>query len=107
MVTTPGAAAGAYQALARLNQGLGNSDLIGNNNKPTGVDFGNLVRESLQAVARQGHEAEAQTRAFANGKADLVNVVTAVAESQTAMETLIAVRDRVINAYEEILRLPI
>ena len=37
----------------------------------------------------------------------MVDVVTAVAESETAMETLVAVRDRVISAYEEIMRMPI
>ena len=47
------------------------------------------------------------TNAFAAGKADVVDVVTAVAESEAALETLVAVRDRVIAAYEEIMRMPI
>jgi len=48
-----------------------------------------------------------QALAAATGKADVVNVVTAVAESEAALETLVAVRDRVIAAYEEIMRMPI
>ena len=40
-------------------------------------------------------------------QADIVDIVTAVAESETAMETLVSVRDRVIAAYEEIMRMPI
>ncbi|OQW53584.1 flagellar hook-basal body complex protein FliE [Candidatus Raskinella chloraquaticus] len=107
MVTTPGAAASAYQALARLNDGVSGSSPIGIGNKPAGGDFASLVRDSIGAVAQQAHQAETQSRAFANGKADLVNVVTAVAESEVALETLVSVRDRVINAYEEILRMPI
>ncbi len=43
----------------------------------------------------------------AQGKANLVDVVTAVSESEAAIETLVAVRDRVIAAYEEIMRMPI
>jgi flagellar basal-body rod protein FlgB len=35
------------------------------------------------------------------------DVVTAVAESETAIQTMVAVRDKVIAAYEEILRMPI
>ena len=50
---------------------------------------------------------EAQALAAAAGKADIVDVVTAVAESEAALETLVAVRDRVIAAYEEIMRMPI
>ena len=107
MVTTPGAAAGAYQALARLNQGLSSSGPEPIGGKPAGTDFASLVRDSIGTVAQQVHQAESQSRAFANGKADLVNVVTAVAESEVALETLVSVRDRVINAYEEILRMPI
>jgi flagellar hook-basal body complex protein FliE len=33
--------------------------------------------------------------------------VTAGAESEAALETLVAVRDRMIQAYEEIMRMPI
>ena len=36
----------------------------------------------------------------------MVDVVTAVAESELALETLVAVRDKVIAAYEEIMRMP-
>ena len=45
--------------------------------------------------------------AAASGKANVVDVVTAVAESETALQTLVAVRDRVISAYEEIMRMQI
>ena len=44
---------------------------------------------------------------FIQGKADMVDVVTAVAESETALETLVAVRDRVIAAYEEVMRMTV
>ncbi len=44
---------------------------------------------------------------MASGKANIVDVVTAVAETEVAVETLVAVRDRVISAYEEIMRMPI
>ena len=33
--------------------------------------------------------------------------MTAIAESEAALETLVATRDRVIAAYEEIMRMPI
>ena len=39
--------------------------------------------------------------------ADLSQVVTAVAEAETTLQTVIAVRERVIEAYKEILRMPI
>ena len=41
------------------------------------------------------------------GKADLLDVVTAVSSAQTTLQTVMAVRDQVISAYQEILALQI
>jgi flagellar hook-basal body complex protein FliE len=45
--------------------------------------------------------------AHAAGKADLVDVVTSVASAETSLETVMSIRDQVISAYQEILRMPI
>ena len=42
-----------------------------------------------------------------NGQANMVDVVTAITETEMAMESMVTVRDRVISAYEEIMRMPI
>jgi flagellar hook-basal body complex protein FliE len=73
----------------------------------TGPDFGALVKEAISAVNNAGKKADAQTQALATGKANIVDVVTAVSETEVAVQTMVAVRDRVINAYEEIMRMPI
>lgn len=79
--------------------------------KPAGAEgasgFGSLLTSALDSVAGPGRKAEAQAMAVAGGKADVVDVVTAVAESEAALETLVAVRDRVIAAYEDIMRMPV
>ena len=46
-------------------------------------------------------------QAMAAGKANIVDVVTAVAETEVAVEALVSVRDKMIQAYEEIMRMPI
>ena len=66
-----------------------------------------MLQGALDSVAQTGKAAETQALAAASGKADIVDVVTAVAESEAALETLVAVRDRVIAAYEDIMRMPI
>jgi flagellar hook-basal body complex protein FliE len=40
-------------------------------------------------------------------KSNLVDVVTAVAETETAITTLVSVRDKVIAAYQQIMQMPI
>jgi flagellar hook-basal body complex protein FliE len=40
-------------------------------------------------------------------KANIVDVVTAVAETEAAVNTLVSVRDKVVAAYEQIMQMPI
>ena len=54
-----------------------------------------------------GKKSDAQSVALASGKANVMDVVTAVAETDVAVSTLVSVRDRVIQSYEDILRMPI
>ena len=102
-------AAGAYAATQNLlssSTARGGASALGGAN-PAGGDFGALLEKFVGGVAESGRKAEAQAMAVAGGKSDLVEVVTAVAESETALQTLVAVRDRVISAYEEIMRMQI
>ena len=97
-------AAGAYAATQSL---LNTPPKTAAGQVATGADFSSLIQSAISGVAQSGKAAEAQAIAAAAGKADIVDVVTAVAESEAALETLVAVRDRVIAAYEEIMRMPI
>ena len=101
---TSAIAAGAYAATQGI---LGTAKKPGQGEGAAGVNFSSLIQSAVSGVAQSGKAAEAQAMAAAGGKADIVDVVTAVAESEAALETLVAVRDRVIAAYEEIMRMPI
>jgi flagellar hook-basal body complex protein FliE len=105
-MTTTAFAANAYKAIQGLS-GLGGASRAGPAATGSGSDFSALLKGAVDSVAQSGKKAEAQALAVANGKADIVDVVTAVAESEAAMESLVAVRDRVISAYEDIMRMPI
>ncbi|RAI33190.1 flagellar hook-basal body complex protein FliE, partial [Rhodoplanes serenus] len=54
-----------------------------------------------------GRRSDSQSQAMVAGKANIVDVVTAVAETETAIQSLVSVRDKVIQAYEEIMRMTI
>ena len=60
-------------------------------------------RQRLEA----GRKSDAQTVAMASGKANVMDVVTAVAETDVAVSTLVSVRDRVIQSYEDIMKMTI
>ena len=82
-------------------------------NKPVVVpapgehSFTNMVTDSLKSAAEVGYQAEELTLKKISGEADLKDVVTAVANAEQTLETVVAVRDKVLSAYQEILKMPI
>jgi len=69
--------------------------------------FGQMVREALQDSIDASKKSEAISAQAVAGKADVTDVVTAVNNAEMALDTVVAVRDRVISAYQEIMRMPI
>lgn len=107
-MTTANFASGAYSAARNLLQSSGPKAPIGDvgaAGKSGG--FGDMLQSALDGLQDSGRKAETQAMSAANGKSDMIDVVTAVAETETALQTLVAVRDRVISAYEEIMRMQI
>ena len=76
---------------------------------PSGDDesFATMVTDSLNQAVQSGRQAEELSLKQISGEADLKDVVTAVANAEHTLETVVAVRDKVLSAYQEILRMPI
>lgn len=104
-MTTPIAAANAYSALARLHDPA--TTAKGALEAPEASGFGTVLKNAVDSLNETARRSDAQTNAMAAGKANIVDVVTAVAETEVAIDTLVSVRDRVIQSYEEIMRMPI
>jgi flagellar hook-basal body complex protein FliE len=107
-MASPISAASAYANVAKLT-----SDPTGGLAKSVGApqesqtSFTSVLKEALGAVNELGQKSDAQTRHAVNGKANMVDVVTAVSETEVAIDAVVAVRDKVIAAYEEIMKMPI
>lgn len=67
----------------------------------------NAAMEAVTGFADMLRQAETQGMAAVSGGADPHALVTAMAESKLAVDTVVAVRDRVVEAYQEILRMPV
>jgi len=72
-----------------------------------GGGFGDMLKSVMSDAMKASKNAETQMANQVQGKAQLVDVVTAVSAAQSSMETVMAIRDQVISAYQEILRMPI
>lgn len=99
---TPLAAAKAYAAMqGQAAQPAGSAPVSG------ASSFGDMLQSVLGDAVQSSKQAEAQMAAHVAGKSELIDVVTAISSAEASLETVMAVRDQVISAYQEIMRMPI
>jgi len=104
-MASPTVAANAYANLARILDGVGSGKRT--DSDASGPSFSSVLKDALGSVMEAGRKSDAQTVAMASGKANVMDVVTAVAETDVAVSTLVSVRDRVIQSYEDIMKMTI
>jgi flagellar hook-basal body complex protein FliE len=69
--------------------------------------FETMLGDVLNGAVSAGKQAETAAINGMAKKAELVDVVTAVTQAEITLETVTAVRDKVIAAYQDIMRMPI
>jgi flagellar hook-basal body complex protein FliE len=105
----PAVAAAAYQAAASITApaaaGGAASVTPANVSGPGSFsDFlSGAVKDSIETIARGEQAAQAQVA----GKANIVDVVNAVNSAELTLNTVVAVRDKVVQAYQSIMNMPI
>ncbi|WP_407493734.1 flagellar hook-basal body complex protein FliE [Pseudooceanicola sp. MF1-13] len=72
-----------------------------------GSGGGAVIREAAKDFAATLYEGEAAAKAAMVGQADPHTMVQALAQTELAVETAVTVRDKVVEAYQEILRMPV
>ncbi len=69
--------------------------------------FGDMLRTAAGNVVDTISKGEQASLQAATGTADLTAVTAAVNNAEVAVQTVVAIRDRVISAYQDIMRMPI
>ncbi|MEA1937516.1 MAG: flagellar hook-basal body complex protein FliE [Pseudomonadota bacterium] len=94
------------QAYLKTAQG-GQTGGLAAREETTGPSFGEMIGQSLKdAVETQKTSENVLTDAVV-GKAELADVVLAVNDAEATLQTVVAVRDKVIQAYQDIMRMPV
>ena len=70
-----------------------------------GASFGDLLANFTEDAVQTGKAGEMQAMASAAGQAEMVDVVTAITAAEITLETVVAVRDKVIEAYQSVMRM--
>ncbi len=72
-----------------------------------GSSFGATLSHALNNAVALGQQADATaTDAVANG-GDVTHVVTAISKAQLALQEIVTVRDKVVQAYQDVMRMSI
>ena len=75
--------------------------------QPSGPSFAEMVGDGLRSAVEAGRTAEEMSLKGIAGQADMTEVVTAVTNAEVMLQTVVSVRDRVLQAYQEVMRMPI
>lgn len=99
LTVTPSSAVNAY---ARVQSGGLDAP-----SDASGKDFGDALARAVQGVADAGHKADAESVKAIAGQGNLTEVATAVTRAELSMQTALAIRDRVVQSYQDITRMQI
>jgi flagellar hook-basal body complex protein FliE len=107
MAVLPAAAAAAYQAVANIGSaGAGGATTPGAIGAGTG-DFSNFLQTALKDGLGTMKQGETMAARQVAGQANIVDVVNAVNQAEITLDTVVAVRDKVVQAYQSIMNMPI
>ncbi len=102
MVATVSTAAAAYATASKMTgAGSAGAPAAG------GDGFADLLQQAAGDAVSALKSGEAQSLQAVTGKADLTAVTEAVNNAEIALQAVLAVRDKVISAYQDISKLSI
>jgi flagellar hook-basal body complex protein FliE len=77
------------------------------NAAPAGSGFADELKGFLNDATQTLKGAESTSMGALQGKGDILDVIHAVQNAEMTLNTIVTVRDKVVGAYQEILRMPI
>lgn len=75
--------------------------------KGDGTGFADLLKSAISDAVETQKTGEAASLQAATGKADINSVVAAVNNAELTLQTVLAVRDKVVSAYTEIMHMTV
>jgi flagellar hook-basal body complex protein FliE len=101
----PAAAAAAYQSIAQMGQAAASAPSAA---APANVgDFSDFLSGAIKDAVGTMNKGEQAATAQLAGKANIVDVVNSVNAAELTLDTVVAVRDKVVAAYQSIMNMPI
>jgi flagellar hook-basal body complex protein FliE len=96
LVVRPQTALDAYQRTSSGDDGSGD-----------GGSFTSVMKRALSEVVNTGQDAEDKSMQAIAGQGNLTDVVTAISKAELALQTTVAIRDKMVSAYQTIMNMTI
>jgi flagellar hook-basal body complex protein FliE len=106
-VTAAIARANPLQAAAAYRAATGGADPAAAAAAANGGGFGAALQRAVEGAVEAGHAADAGGVRALTGGGGVAEAVLAVSRAELALQTAVAVRDRVVSAYQDVMRMPI
>jgi len=99
-ITSAANAAAAYRSAATTATGV---------EAPASASsgFGDALSKAIEGVVSTAHEADHASAQALTGQGSIQDVIAAVARAELTLQTTVAIRDRVVQAYQDVMRMPI
>jgi len=95
-------ALGLQGAAAAYRAAMGGAEAIAQ-----GAGFGETLKRAAQSAIDVGRTADVASTNAMTGQGSVTDVVLAISRAELALQTATAVRDRVVTAYQDVMRMPI
>lgn len=69
--------------------------------------FGDTMQQVLSSVEQTGYTADVQAARAISGEGNLTDVVTALSHAELTLQTVTTIRDRVVQAFQDLMKMPI
>ena len=69
--------------------------------------FSSVMQRAMQSVMDTGQDAEAKSLQGIAGTGNITDVVTAISKAELALQTTVAIRDKMVQAYQTIMNMTI
>ncbi|MDO9499744.1 flagellar hook-basal body complex protein FliE [Falsiroseomonas sp.] len=101
-------AIGAAQAAAAYaSAGTGRPLAIDTEAAGGGAGFGAALNRAMEAGVQLGRNADAASTQALMGQGSVSDAVLSISRAELALQTAVTLRDRVVAAYQEVMRMPI
>ncbi len=101
-IIDPNAAASVYAKNSKMGQ-----NIVSGGEDKNDVKFSDFLRAKASDSIQTIKTGETTSAKAVTGQADITEVIQAVTSAELTLQTVVAVRDRMITAYQEIMRMPI